>query len=862
MVRVYRADRRPAETPSLSPITPRLPHPPVTPAMVDFHLNERTVFRHNLFPPLKSNSFIMNRLLHDLRFGLRQARRNPGFAALVILMLALGIGANTAIFSVINTVLIRPLPYRDPTRLVSVDSTPPAAVAKIVQADRFSATYADFRDWRRLNNVFDGLAALAPETGTLLGGAEPEHVEGAQVSDDFFRLLGVQPVLGRVFLPEEFRPDRSQVVILGHQLWRRHFSGRADALGQPLRFGGKIYTVVGVMPPAYTFNFKFLALKGIKIKPEVWTPVSPSTVHQPDRNHFFSVIARLRAGVSVENAQAEMTDIAGRLEQARPQNRGWRVVVEPLKDTQRGEYRLPLLTLFAGVSVVLLIACINIVNLLLAHNSSRQSEMAVRASLGATRWQITTQLLAESVWLCGSGSLLGLILAFGAVRLINNFRLEFDFDWPVISIDSTVLVFTLSVAALTAAIFGLLPAMRTPNMGSGLKEAVRTGTAGKGRARFASILVVSELALALLLLIGAGLLTRSFLTLRHQDPGYRSAGILTMTTEGTKQEHLARFPHLLERLASLPGVQSAALTSNIPASGGGYYWGFQIAGREVPFGPQMPHAQMAFVSPEFFATMAIPLNSGRILSTADTRDRAPVVIISQTLARKYWGDADPVGQKIRLDNWRTVVGVVGDVRQDSLTKLPEPQAYIHYQQYFQGNANLVIRTRPDPLSLAGVVRKEVRAACPDQPIVRIRTMDKVLGEDVASPRLVMSLMTGFSALATCLAAIGVFGVIARSVSERRQEISVRMALGARPVDVMRLVIGRVARLMLAGLLIGLALALPATRLMASLLFGVTPADPGTFSAMIALLVAVALAAGYIPARRAARIDPLVGLRSV
>lgn len=807
----------------------------------------------------------MNRLLHDLRFGLRRIGHNPGFAALVALMLALGIGANTAIFSVINTVLIRPLPYRDPTGLVSVDSTPPEALAKVVKADRFSATYADFRDWRRLNHVFASVAAFAPKTGTLLGGEEPEHVEGAQVSEDFFGLLGVQPILGRGFLPEEFQPDRSQVVILSHQLWRRHFNGRTDVLGQPLRFAGKVFAVVGVMPPAYNFNFKFLALKGTKIKPVLWIPVSPSTVHNPESNHFFSVIARLRAGASVESAQAEMIDIARRLEQARPgTNRGWGVVVEALNDTQRGQYRLPLLTLFAGVGVVLLIACINIVNLLLAHNSSRQSEMAVRASLGATRWQIATQLLAESVWLCGLGSFLGLLLAFGAVRLINNFRLEFDFDWPVISIDSTVLVFTLSVAALTAVVFGLLPGMRTPNIGSELKESVRTGTAGKGQARLASVLVVSELALALLLLIGAGLLTRSFLTLWHQNPGYRSDGILTMTTQDTKQEQIERFPHLLERLGSLPGVQSAALTSNIPASGGGYFWAFEIAGRPTKVGPQMPNAQMEFVSSDFFVTMAIPLKSGRFLSSADTKDRPPVVVVSQTLARKYWGDEDPVGQKIRLNNnWRTVVGVVGDVRQDSLTKLPEPQAYISYQQYFQGSANLVIRTRrPEPLSLAGVVRKEVRSACPDLPIVRARTMNQVLGEDVASPRLVMSLMTGFSALATCLAAIGVFGLIARSVSERRQEICIRVALGARPADVIRLVIGRVARLMLAGLLIGLALALPATRLLSSLLFGVTPTDPGTFSAVIALLVAVTLAAGYIPARRAARIDPLAGLRSV
>ncbi len=812
----------------------------------------------------------MGKFFQDIRYGFRSLCRNPGFGLIAVSTLALGIGANSAIFSVFYTVLLRPLPYHNPNRLVAVESLTPAPLLKVIGSDRSATCPAAFLEWKRQNQVFEKMAAFAPLgdfNGCVISdNDEPQQVGGSKVSEDFFSVLGVNPIMGRTFLPEEHQLGKNQVLIISYGLWQLHFGGRQDVLGQILRVNGKPHNIVGVMPAGFNLDFKFLAIRGLKIRPALWTPMDTSAENENRDNHLLSVIARLKSAISLERAQADMTTIARRLRQHSTEfEEGCGVAVDSLDTSQRGEHRLPLLILLLAAGLLLSIACVNIANLLLARAIKREKEIAIRSALGAGRSRLLGQLLAESLLLSLLGGGLGILLATWGVYLVNSFCQDFHFDWPLVQMNASVLGFTFLLSLFTGIAFGLAPALRMSrtSLQEQLKEGGRSASQGAGKLRLSRMLVVSEVALAMMLLIGASLLLKGFWRLSQTDPGFRAENILTLVVRHTPSQQANLFPQVLSRIAALPGVQSAALTSNIPASGGGYSWGFQIEGHpEVPIEEApLPHAQMEFVSPQYFTTLSIPLKRGRFLAERDSLEAPAVVVINETMARKFWGVQDPVGQRVHLGpSWRTIVGVVGDVRQDSLTKPPEPQAYISYLQYFQGDIQLVVRTAIDPLSLVNAIETEVRRVNPDQPIVSIRTMEKVLAEDTASTRLLMSLMGGFAALAMILAVVGIYGVLSHLVGQRTQEIGIRMALGARPSDVLRLVLHYGLFLVLLGESIGIAASLAVTRVLASQLFEVTPTDPWTFAAVSLLMAVIALLACYVPARKAARLDPLVALR--
>jgi predicted permease len=686
------------------------------------------------------------------------------------------------------------------------------------------------------------------------------------VSEDFFPMLGVKPILGRAFLPEEHQDGKNQVLVLSYGFWQRHFGGRQDVLGQTLRLSGTPHTIVGVMPAGFKLDFRYLAIEGVKIRPDLWAPMDLSAESKNGGNHMLTVIARLKPGVSLDRAQAEMTTIARRVKQEFSEfDVGWGVAVDSLDISQRGEHRLPLLILLLATGLLLLIACVNIANLLLARAIKREKEFAIRAALGARRGQLVGQLLSESVLLSVLGGSLGLLLAFWCVYLLNAFCRDFHLDWPAAQVNGSVLGFTFLVSLLTGMAFGLAPALRysQTNPQQQLKEGGHSGSQGTAKHRLSGMLVVCEVGLATVMLVGAGLLLKSFRRLSQTDPGFRAENILTLVVRHTQSQQVNGFPQVLSRISALPGVQAAALTSNIPTSGGGYSWGFQIEGRpnvSIENAP-MPHAQMEFVSPRYFSTLSIPLKRGRYLAEQDSAQAPAVVVISETLARKFWAAQDPLGQRIELGpSWRTIVGVVGDVRQNSLAKPPEPQAYVPYLQYFQGDIQLVVRTAIDPLYLISAIKREVRQVCPDQPVVQIRTLEKMLAEDTAYPRLLMSLMGGFAALALILASVGIYGVLSHLAGQRSQEIGIRMALGARHDDVLRLVLGHGLLLVLLGETLGIGASLAVTRVLASQLFGVTPTDPWTFTVAALLLLAIALLACYVPARRASRVDPLAVLK--
>ncbi len=810
-------------------------------------------------------------LLQNLRYGLRLLSRNPGFFAIILFTLALGIGANSAIFSVFYTVLLRPLPYRDPNRLVALESITPAPLLKIIGSDRSATCPAAYLEWKRQNQIFEKMSAFAP-LGDFNGcvvslGEEPLQVSGSKVSEDFFHVLGVKPIWGRTFLPEEYQSGKNRVLILSYGFWQLHYAGRQDVLGQTMRVNGIPHTIVGVMPAGFNLDFKFLAIKSFKIRPALWAPMDLSAESVNRDNHLLSIIARLKPGISLKRAQADMAMIAHGLRQQFSEfEAGCNIAVDPLDKSQRGEHRFPLLILLLASGLLLLIACVNIANLLLARAIKREKEMVIRSALGAGRNRLLGQLLSEGLLLSSLGGGLGLLLASGGVHLLNAFCQDFHFDWPPAQINASVLAFTVLVSLFIGTVFGLAPALHISqtNLQEQLKEGGRSASQGAGKHRLSRMLVVSEVSLAMMLLIGAGLLLKGFQALGRTNPGFRTKNILTLVVRHTQPEQVNLFPQVMSRIQMLPGVQSAALTSNIPASGGGYFWGFQIEGRPVPAveGAVVPHAQMEFVSPYYFSTLSIPLKRGRFLAQQDSAAAPAVVVINETMARRFWGAQDPVGQRIQLGpSWRTIVGVVGDVRQDSLAKLPEPQAYISCFQHFQGDIQLVVRTAIDPLSLVNAMQKEVRRIYPEQPIVLVRTLDKVLAEDTATLRLLMFLMGGFAAMALILAVVGIYGVLSHLVGQRIQEIGIRMALGARQRDVLRLVLGHGLLLVLIGEALGIAASLAVTRVLAGLLFEVTPTDPSTFAITALLMLAIAMLACYLPARKAARLDPLVALHS-
>jgi len=801
--------------------------------------------------------------LHDVRYAARLQRKNPGFTIVAVIALALGIGANTAIFSVVNTILLRPLPYKDPERLVMVWED-----ASKQGYPRDTPAAANFVDWRDQNHVFEGMAAISDESFNLTGAGEPERLEGNTVSATLFPLLGVEPHVGRVFTAAEDQPGAQRVVLLSYALWQRRFGGDPNIVGQALTLNGQSHIVVGVMPAQFQFP---------STDSQVWVPIAFTQEDAANRNrHYLQVVARLKSGVSLAQAQSEMNTVAARLQQQYPQsNTDLGAAVQSLHEYLVGDIKPALLILLGAVGLVLLIACANVANLLLARAAVRQKEIAVRVALGARRARLIRQFLTESVLLSTLGGLVGLAIAYVGLVLLKAFIPENISQAREISMDLKVLGFTFLVSVATGLIFGLAPAVQAArfNQIDTLKEGGRDAATGGGGKRLRSVLVTAEVAISLVLLIGAGLLINSFLRLRNVDPGFRAENLLTMkiVLPDTKYERRAQrsafYTDLIQRVQSLAGVKSVAVTTNLPLYRQGNSISIGIEGQPDPPPGQERIVVTRIISPRYFETMSIPVLRGRELSEQDTDKTPRVVVVSETMARRYWPGEDVVGKRISVgkitkpEDWLQVIGVVKDVRQFELTADPKPQMYLPYRQFgFFDARDLVVKTDVDPASLAATVRKAVWEIDKDQPVSNIQTMENILADSIARQRFSMLLLAIFAAVALVLAGVGIYGVMSYSVAQRTREIGIRMALGAQTGAVLKLAVGYGMKLVLAGLVIGLIAAFALTRVMATLLFGVTATDPATFTLISLLLIAVAVVASYVPARRATKVNPIIALR--
>jgi len=808
-------------------------------------------------------------LIQDLRFGARMLRKNPGFTAVAALTLALGIGANTAIFSVVNGVLLRALPYNEPERLVMVWADRPIQQAQTGLPDSPVAV-ADFVDWRNQNQVFEQMAALYARRMNLTGGGEPESVVGLRASASLFPLLGARFTVGRAFLPEEDRAGADRVVVISHGLWQQRYGADPKLIGQKITLDNEAYTVIGVTAPDFQFPRRG-EVPGVatNTKVDLYLPIAFTPEEMNNRlQNFLRVIARLKPGVSVQQASAEMNAIARRLTEQYPQtNTDKGVRLAPLHQQTVGKARTALLVLLGAVGFVLLIACANVANLLLARAAGRQKEMAIRAALGARPWRIVRQLLTESLLLAISGGAGGLLLAWWGVELLLSIAPDNLPRAHDIRLDTRVAGFTLLVSLLTGIVFGLLPALQASkiNLGETLKEGGRDA-AGLLRRRLRGSLVVSEVALAFVLLIGAGLLIRSFARLTEVDPGIDPRGILTMNimlppAKYSDGRGAAFFQQTLERVRALPGVEAAATVFPLPLSGGNAGTGFGIEGRPSPT-DQTFNAGFRLISPDFFKTFRVPLVKGRLLAESDGAKTPLVVVINESLARIYFANEDPLGKRITPPggDTRVIVGVVGDVKHSALDEEAKPEIYFPMAQSPPIFMSLAVRASGDPMQMVAAVRGQVWAVDKDQPISDIETMERLMAKSVAPRRFNLLLLGVFALVGLALAGVGLYGVISYTVTQRTREIGVRMALGAQRVDVLRLVIREGMKLAFIGALLGLGGALALTRLLKTLLFGVSATDPLTFIVIAAVLIIVALLACWIPARRAASMDPLVSLR--
>jgi putative ABC transport system permease protein len=818
-------------------------------------------------------SNIMEGLLQDLRYGQRMLRNRPGFSAMVVLVLALGIGATTAIFSIVNAVLLRPLPYQEPDRLMMVF----AAVERDGRSEKTGTVLGpDFIEWREQCRTCAQMAAyIGTWPGNLTGGTEPERVRVARVTEGLFATLGVKPVLGRTFLPEEAGrslfgndspPVGSTAVILSYSIWQRRFGGDPSVIDRAVRIEGDSCTVVGVMPDG--FNFPNEA--------EVWLPAALSAKRD---NAFLRVIARLQAGATEAQAQAELATIASHLEQSFPQtNRGLGVNLVPLQTYIVGDVRAALLIFLGAVSFVLLIACANVANLLLARAAGRQKEMAIRTALGASRWRIVRQLLTESVLLALLGGGLGLLLASWGLNLLIAVAPQEIPRLNAITVDRWVLGFTLLTSILTGIIFGLAPALQSskPDLNTALKDGGRRTSGGTFRPRLRSLLVIAEVSLALVLLIGAGLLLKSFTRLRETSLGFNPDHVLTASVTlpeviyPTITQAKAYYRQALARLATRPEAQAVGIVSALPlGKNGARIQGDLIVEGETAERDGVSASKLA-IGADYFHAMGIPLLKGRLFNDRDTETAAGVLIISESLARSLWPDEDAIGKRLNIgfrgETWREVIGVVDDVRQD---EVGAPLAQAIYQPYLQvadsrrwmlGDMTFVVRTAAAPQSFADSLRSELQAVDKELPLYDTAVMQQVIAQKVADPRFYTLLLGGFSTLALILAAAGIYGLISYSVSQRTHEIGIRMALGAQTVDVVKLVVAQGMKLVLTGLVIGLAGALALTRVLEGFLYQVSVTDPATFALLALLLAVVALSACYLPARRATKVDPAVALR--
>jgi putative ABC transport system permease protein len=819
----------------------------------------------------------MQKMWQDLRYGVRMLLKNPGITFVVILALALGIGANTAIFSVVDAVLLRPLPYPESDRLVFINETSKAM-------DEISVSYPNFTDWRNQNHVFEKIGVSNRSSYNLTGGGEAERIVTGQVSADVFAALRVNPALGRLFSNDEDKPGGTPVVLLSYPLWQRRFGGQAGILNQPITLNGKSYTVVGIMPEGFQFPSRV----------EMWVPVgqlSGEASWQQRGNHpGLYGVARLKPGVSFAQAKAEMDQIGANLEkQYQDSNAGNGIGMRPLLEIFVGDIRRALWVLFAAVAFVLLIACANIANLLLARAQSRQKEMAIRAAMGAGRWRIARQLLTESVLLALIGGTLGLLIAQWGIKLILYISPDAIPRSREISLDWRVFVFTIGLSFLTGILFGLFPALQAGvvEVHETLKE---TGRGSSGKHWLRSSLVVVEVGTTLVLLIGAGLMIRSFYRLQNVNPGFSYEHLTSFSVALPKKKYDSNeqreqfYNRLLENLHALPGVEATAAASGLPLGNNGWQTSFVIDGRPRPSRDQTPLMEACLVTPDYFKAMNIPVKSGRVFDSHDDRSSiagkdlskldddqkqmAPLnaIVIDEEFARRFWPGEEAVGKRIAMGSEKdprflTVLGVVGRVKMDGLSQdSKRVQGYFPFAQIPNGSMTVIVKAAGDPNQLIAAVRQKVREIDPDQPIYAIRSMDDIRAESVAPERLNLTLLSIFAGIALVLAIVGIYGVMSYSVTQRTHEIGIRMAIGAQPRDVFRMIIRQGMMLALIGVGAGLVGAFLLTRLMASLLFGVEPTDPATFAAIALLLTGVALIACYVPGRRATKVDPVVSLR--
>ncbi len=799
----------------------------------------------------------MDILRRDILYGLRNLVRAPGFSAVAIATLALGIGANTAIFSVVKGVLLDPLPYRDSARLVELYEKRPeqGRVRNVVSPP-------DFYDWKKQNTVFEDMAALSGEAFNLTGSNGAELILGASVSPGFFRLLGVQPQLGRDFLPEEGTLGKDRVVILNHGLWQRRFGADPAIIGRKITLSGTPYVVIGVLPEIDNI---------FRPQSELWTPLALPSV--PRGFHMLDVIARMKPGVTLAKTRAEMDAIASRLEQQYPnENTGHGVNVFALDEEIVGKIRPALFILLGAVGLVLLIACANVANLYLARTAQRRREIAVRTALGAGTLRLARQLLTESILLSLIGGAAGVALAWWGVHALiaadpgNLPRLR------EVDVDAQVLLFALAASVITGALFGLVPTLygALSRLAGTLKEVGRSSTGAMGRSRTRAALVMSEIAVALVLAIGAGLMLQSFSRLAQVNPGFNPTNVLAadiaLLSPKYKEAHVRTifFEDLLGRLRSLPGVQSAGGTIALPLSGADMGSNFLIQGRPpLPYS-QQPNARYRVVMPGYFETMQIPLRAGRFITGRDTETAPPVVLVNETLARQFWPNENAVGKRIALSReeaWREVVGVVSDVKHYSLDGETRPAIYLPLEQQAANAMSIVLRTATPPESLANAVRSELARLDPDQPIARMRTLEDLLSSSVARPRFYAALLAIFSLVSLLLAAVGIYGVMSFAVGQRTHEMGVRIALGASPGAVQRMVLREGMLFALVGAGLGIAGAFALTGVLRNFLYGITATDGMTFVGATLLTIGIATTACLLPARRATRADPMEALRS-
>ena len=804
---------------------------------------------------------MLTSILWDLRYALRTLLRNPGFAIVSVLALALGIGANSAIFTVVNSVLLRPLRLQDPDRLIVVQER--NLKAGFPQFPLSPGNYIDYRDH---NHSFAGFTVLAQQGLNFFGGTEPERLQGARVTVDYFDVLGIKPALGRTFTAAEGKVGADHVAILSQALWIRRFAGDRNILGRTLKINQEIYTIVGVMPHGFEFPDST----------EIWTPFTLKPEDWEERGgHFLSGIARLKPGATVETAGSDLNALAATAEKQFPDsNIGWDTTVETLQEAFVGHIRPAMLTLSAAVGFVLLIACVNLANLLLSRSASRRREMSVRASLGAGTARLVRQLLTESLLLAALGAIAGLAIAWGGIRFLITLGPDILPRADEIAIDGRVLAFTAAIAIVTGILFGLAPAIHLAktDLSAASRDGGRSGALGFQRGfrrnRLRSVLVIGEMALALVLLAGAALLMRSFYQLRSTDPGFDAHGVLTFSVDlpGAKykgdEKQFEFYNRALEKIRAIPGVESAGATDVFPLAGDDTVLTFEQVGKpHAPIGKD-PNASFRRVTPGYFKTLRIALRRGREFTEGDHEKAPHVAVISETMARQFYANEDPIGQKIIVSGTKPaeIVGIVSDVRDQALDTKARAAVYESELQNSDEQMAFALRTAGDPAALISSARRVIREIDPELPLDAVGTGDSFLIKSLSTPRFAMLLMAIFASLALALAMVGIYGVISYAVTQATQEIGIRMALGARQVDVLRLVFGYAGVLLAIGLAIGIPAALGAGRLLESQLFEVRASDPLTYLGVGAILLLTGLVACAIPAARAMRLDPLTALR--